>query len=227
VGLDVYLYEVRLLDESYGSKRLLPEGAVQVLNRIEIDSSQHPDHLFKVGYFRSSYSSAGFNRILESTVGETLYSIFDVENVDFDTYSWTFPIWPQVKEKAEEVKRKLEAYIKKYGVVAFFVGGALREGVETERQAVLRFCEEKDGRKKIQEKLMVNYSCRRGDFFFKPLKVMAALPATDRVLGNGHFLVHKPPKKVWDWYLAGLDIVIETCRWCINNPGWFMLTWSE
>ena len=44
---------------------------------IEIDDPEYPDHLFKIGYFRSSYNPSGLNNVLGKLGVDDLYGIFD------------------------------------------------------------------------------------------------------------------------------------------------------
>lgn len=50
--------------------------------KIEIDSEKYPDHLFKIGYMRSSYNSGGFNSVVSELVGHDLYWLFGVDGTD-------------------------------------------------------------------------------------------------------------------------------------------------
>jgi hypothetical protein len=50
--------------------------------QIEFDSDTYPEHMFKIGYMRSSYNSGGFNSVVSKLVGHDLYWLFGVEGVD-------------------------------------------------------------------------------------------------------------------------------------------------
>src|SRR5882672_9079589 len=52
----------------------LPTGSRE---QIEIDSTVHPKHMFKIGYLRSSYNDGGINRILQDRIGRDLGDIFN------------------------------------------------------------------------------------------------------------------------------------------------------
>tara|TARA_Y100000034_G_scaffold136330_1_gene212238 strand:+ start:10223 stop:11347 length:1125 start_codon:yes stop_codon:yes gene_type:complete len=68
--------------------------------RVEIDSKQYPDHMFKIGYIRSSYNSGGINSVLDSFIGKSLYYAF--RDNDNDEYSFR-PDWAIAKERCEEM----------------------------------------------------------------------------------------------------------------------------
>jgi len=50
--------------------------------KTELDSEKYPEHMFKIGYMRSSYNSGGFNHVVEELVGHDLYWLFGVDGVD-------------------------------------------------------------------------------------------------------------------------------------------------
>jgi len=50
--------------------------------KIEIDSEKYPEHMFKIGYMRSSYNSGGFNSVVREIVGHDLYWLFAVKDVN-------------------------------------------------------------------------------------------------------------------------------------------------
>jgi len=56
-------------------------GAEISEEQTEIDSEKYPDHMFKIGYMRSSYNSGGFNSVVKKIVGHDLYWLFGVEDV--------------------------------------------------------------------------------------------------------------------------------------------------
>ena len=50
--------------------------------RIEVDHKKWSDHLFKLGYFRSSYNDGGIERILMNMGLPTLHEVFGKEDND-------------------------------------------------------------------------------------------------------------------------------------------------
>jgi hypothetical protein len=46
------------------------------MTNIELPSTLHPDHMFKIGYFRSSYNSDGINSVLRDRLDKDLYWVF-------------------------------------------------------------------------------------------------------------------------------------------------------
>ena len=65
MGLDIYLYK-------YNGKEM---------QEVYFTSTQFPEHIFKVGYFRSSYNEGGIDRMLPEFLGDgySLGWIFDVK----------------------------------------------------------------------------------------------------------------------------------------------------
>ena len=48
--------------------------------QIEMDSKLYPEHMFKIGYMRSSYNASGFNSYIREIIGHDLYWVFDVKD---------------------------------------------------------------------------------------------------------------------------------------------------
>src|SRR5690606_13005631 len=82
------------------------------------DSALHPENIFKVGYFRSSYNSSGINSVLYNIGVPTLNDIFLPEG--HDSY-YVVPDWEQSLASCTEAIKKLDEYSKseaaKYSVV--------------------------------------------------------------------------------------------------------------
>lgn len=75
---------------------------------IELDSARHPEHMFKIGYARSSYNEGGINSLLRALLGEgrDLYYVFCRK--DDDAYESNATDWERVKVRAREVRGALE-----------------------------------------------------------------------------------------------------------------------
>lgn len=85
--------------------------------RIENNSAKYPDHLFKVGYFRSSYNDAGINRKLSNSIGKDLYWIFSREREDEYEFK---PDWQEVRKRVEQVQKELADHIENVGGVSCY-----------------------------------------------------------------------------------------------------------
>jgi len=95
MGLDVYLAN---------GKTYNTEWECDDYETIEINSTLYPEHLFKIGYFRSSYNSGGINRVANR------YSLLDLYDI-FDPHSYTFiPDWADAMKKCEAAIKQWDAY---------------------------------------------------------------------------------------------------------------------
>lgn len=81
---------------------------------IRFDSSTDPKHLFKVGYFRSSYNGSGIDSILTKLFGEDkdIAGIFDYKEGEY----YVQPDWEQSRIKAKEL---LEMFIQEEQKMGF------------------------------------------------------------------------------------------------------------
>jgi hypothetical protein len=68
---------------------------------IELPSATYPDHLFKIGYLRSSYNDGGINRLLDIAVGRDLYWVFGREREG--AYHFV-PDWQAARERAATLR---------------------------------------------------------------------------------------------------------------------------
>lgn len=65
---------------------------------VQFPSARYPDHMFQVGYLRSSYNAGGINSVLRSLALLDLYGIFGAD----DRRSWVLPDWPAAADRARE-----------------------------------------------------------------------------------------------------------------------------
>jgi len=87
------LISLGLFDYSWRSKSEINDAT-----EIEIDSKIYPDHVFKIGYLRSSYNGGGINYVLDDKLGKgyNLYDIFKPEEV----YRFV-PKWKECLQRAK------------------------------------------------------------------------------------------------------------------------------
>lgn len=202
---------------------------------VEIDSAIDSDHMFKIGYFRSSYNEGGINRVLRNLGLPDLGEIMGAP----DDGSDFAPDWDASLVRIGEVIARYEAHIDgpmgKYGITE--VRPMYEFGVADEVAALAKFQEEIErasgggGR---------DYSSRDGLFHLDGIKVCAVITKTytrprpgnpfDAILNTPTvFLIYeKASDGKPDWYLTALRIVRETIEYVIAHPDrqHFYMVWS-
>lgn len=207
---------------------------------IEIPSAKHPEHIFKIGYFRSSYNEGGINNVLRNMTGESLYSIFELTGEEYHV----LPNWSRVKTRLAEVRSKLDAIKDDCGgyfnvtvarINPFISVGKL---VQSPSDAMEIFRREAKRHKKLKTEdpkqyEFGNYGNSNGDFYFsETLKVSAILPGVEeRILREGQQspVTYLIGEMDMTYYLQALDIVEETADWVMAqpNPEQYRLRWSS
>jgi len=194
---------------------------------IELSSEKYPDHLFKIGYFRSSYNSGGINHILRNLgEGNDLHWVF---GRDDDGYVFA-PNWEQAKERAKELIELLssnEAYYVARESWNIFSGPP---DVKSEKEALDIFKEEL-----TKSSGLGSYSNGKGTFFMeKPLPVYGIVLGQEEMLSRSIpcvYLIHKAEDEEgegYSFYVQALEIVIETCDYVLSQPDpeKYYLHWS-
>lgn len=191
---------------------------------IEENSKIHPDHMFKIGYLRSSYNSGGINSVLERCGCPTLYDIFEPG----DEYNFT-PDWVQaqarVKVAIDMLTQHMGSEMGKYDAIRvsdFGTGG----GVQTAEEALAVF---KEQLTKKQGGSFTSYSCREGEFFLDGITVTAIIP--NRGFGGGSFVITKNDngEDNLQWYKDSLEVTQEMIEFVLAqpNPNTYYLAWSS
>lgn len=186
---------------------------------IEFDSEKYPEHMFKIGYFRSSYNSGGINRILSSMGLRDLYDIFPHNS---DEYSFS-PDWEESLKTVNDILSKLEAK-KPYRVEAIYGNLFKDNGISSESEALSIF--ENELSKDSGE---FNYSNNNGHFYnSEPSKVLAIMPGKTTFLGKEKDCVYVVTQSDNTWYVNALEIVKDTIEWVLSqeNKEQFYLHWS-
>ena len=212
-------------------------------DKIEIDSTIDPDHLFKIGYFRSSYNDGGINNILRRHLGDE-YDLSYIFNVQND--STIFPDWQEAKVRVRWMIEQYEASRRDCPADVMTVG--VHDLIVDEKQALAAFKDEFAEFKK-RGKGFLSYSNRKGFFDMRAFagdeapKIVAVIPgARQNILAA---LQGIPPEKSMepcayvifanensdnepDHYLTSLKIVEETIDYVLASgaPEEFYLYWS-
>lgn len=203
---------------------------------IDTPSAIAPEHLFKLGYFRSSYNEGGIERILRNLSLPTMHDIFGYA----DEYEFR-PDWDRALVKVNEAISGYEAHLNsdagKYLVTE--VRPIWQHGVKTEaeaRQLVLNEMRSSGTEYRY-------FSNSNGEFWLDGLKVVGVVtkkfdpPARSDVIGQiinqpSVFVVYeREPDESGkeDWYLTALKIVRESIQFVISQPDRqdFYLCWSS
>lgn len=214
-----------------------PEG---LREKIENDSAVYPEHMFKVGYMRSSYNEGGINRILANYLDMDLGDIFPSEK---DDYERTVD-WPEALKRARDMRDRFTEHVKKcgpYTVIAEFQNPFTPPSewgrIESPKQALDIFLTEKAKREANPPPPDWNcYSNGDGTFFFgdAALEVVGMMLSVQKKYGGtscpGVYLVTKSKdgKSPLEWYQHALEIVVEMCEWVLGQPEpeRFLLHWS-
>lgn len=200
-----------------------PDPAEEI--SIEIASKVYPEHLFKIGYLRSSYNNGGIERILGNTTGKGLHWIFDTDGEEYVVH----PDWGSCLTRAREARDAYDAYVKAHGAlrVEAVAGNHFKpdHGATSDEEAMKMFLAQKA--RHAPGTPPGNYSCLDGHFWFAdPLTILAAIPGTS--FGErGVFLIYDDTSSS-TWYLQALEIVAEMSEWVLGQPDppTYYLHWS-
>lgn len=183
---------------------------------IEEDSTIDPEHMFKVGYFRSSYNDGGIERVLGNLGIPSLYDIFEAK----DEYKFQ-PDWGLALEKVNE---SIEMLKNAPEFKALKVTGNIftKSEISSEREALEVFL------KNNETQTESNYSNKDGEFFMnEPLEVLAMIPGKTKILKE-HDCTYVIVKHTYEWYITALEIVKETINYVLSqeNKEQYYLHWS-
>lgn len=201
--------------------------------RIKHNSRLYPEHMFKIGYLRSSYNGSGINRLLRDRLQTSLDDIFGAGEYEFQ------PDWHATRERAIKTLedwRFLNASMsgKAYRVsevgVNVFIPPA-EYTTHSAADALKVFYDQLDTHKRRPSDCL-SYGNRNGDFYLgEPLPVVGLIP------GHRESFWGPPLPVVYviyeakddDWYTQALEIVIENCEWVLEQPDkeLYWLRWSN
>lgn len=200
-------------------------GEVKNKKKIELASGLHPKHLFKVGYFRSSYNEGGFNSVMGNAGLPDLYNIFPEANLKEHE---VVPDWKEAHKRCRFALNRFKEFRQsdkaKFRVTFCHHLG----GVESAKKAFEIFAKELK-EKKTSKDGFYSYSNKDGDFFLEdPLKVRAVFPGRAHSMFEGVYLVYDDEDNSYDWYFQALEIVNETIEYVLAHPraGTYVLHWS-
>ena len=195
------------------------------VEKIELNSAKYPEHMFKIGYFRSSYNEGGINSILRNFGLPDLQAIFGVDNEEH----FIQPDWKKCIERVEGVINDLQ------GKGNFRIHPVFPEKLSSENlpsspsEALNVFISQKDNHNEGDKKY--NYRSKEGEFFFEqPLNVVALIPGNSRYIfqSNPCVFVVSEEENANKWYIESLEIVKETMEYVLaqKNISQYYLRWS-
>ncbi len=193
---------------------------------VELDSGLYPDHMFKIGYFRSSYNSGGINSILRSSTQKDLYWIFQPDRDEYHVH----PNWLECREKAEIALEEFLNWMQAFPDIGCeeisFLGPS---EIDSKEKALEVFG--KHFKKEKQQCSFERYSCKEGHFYIdSPLEVLAVLPGTRSLFSSPDpcaYVIYREPGK-YEWYKQALEVVVETIDYVLSQPDPenYVLHWS-
>lgn len=204
--------------------------------KVELNSTLYPDHMFKIGYFRSSYNDSGINRVMRNLIGIDLYDIFP-EAKEKDAYQIQ-PDWNAALERSQTALQKMHDLVVEgntYKVFALDDFMFVDENTPySERQALQAFLKEKDkwSKNKQEDKLNFDsYSNRLGTFHMAdPLEVVAFIKGKKEYGNKGDitYVIYKSSTEDIIWYIQAMEIVVETIKYVLGSgePEKFAMRWS-
>ena len=191
--------------------------------KIELDSVLHPDHYFKIGYFRSSYNGSGLNNILRDLGIPDLYDIFQPNDEYEFVPDWNYAL-TMVQESIEMVKKD-----KGYRIETIAANMFDPDNVPTSPAAAMEKFNEQLARVSPKNKDFTWYSNRDGHFYMdkKGQEVHGLIPGKDMFNKPCTFVVYKL-KDGNKYILQSLEVVKETIEYVLaqDNPQAFYLRWS-
>lgn len=197
---------------------------------IEINSTKYPEHMFKIGYLRSSYNSGGINHKLEDLTGKDLYYIFEPN----DEYEFK-PDWEKCLERCKlllaEFKQATGDFPYQVHKIDKSLSGTPVKSIE---DVIAKF------KKVVKEHDPVDeewawFSNAEGHFYLgkEPLKVRGIFVGTERFPGGDYpaAYVVTDAEDNYTWYIQALEITQEMLEWVLKQPKAkrekLMLVWSS
>jgi len=230
MGLDVSLYELETSesdDLDNADKR-----------SIEIPSTLHTEHLFKIGYLRSSYNPAGLNSVLRERIGKDLYTIFGL--TFGETNYWIRPSWRDALKNTADALSEYQSFTQEHGALEVVTQSWGLDSAEVNEggDALKGYLDEakKHSQQKKHPMSTGCYSSSKGTFYLSDEKehqgvFRAAIPGFNILNRPCMYIVLEHAvdnDEGRDWYIEALEIVREMCEWVLSheNPDLFILGWS-
>lgn len=192
------------------------------VERIELDHAIHKDHLFKIGYFRSSYNSSGIDSLLSNSGYDELYKLF---NKGDDEYRFK-PQWEtsllRVQSLLDELSEKENFFrVKKITPNLFS-----KPSVRSEWEALDVYIKELD-----KDASFPAYSNSDGTFYREtPLEIHGIIEGIDSSFGKDKpctYLILKDEGTL-KWMREAVEIIRDTILYVLGqeDKDKYILHWS-
>lgn len=215
--------------------------------RVERKSEKHPDHMFEIGYYRSSYNSGGINSVLRRLGCGSLYYVFFGDENPKERYEviFTKAQWEEALKRAKEILAKLrEEQGEKYDVVVQsvrmnpFSNGEHMPRSEAEARAKFLETQKEHGKHNpdVEDgEFSYGFSNIVGEFYQRTdemnSKLRAAMPGVEKGFDGKPFpctyLVWEREGAL-DWYVEAMEVVVESIEWVLaqDDPENYYFHWS-
>lgn len=186
---------------------------------IEIVHDKYPKHLFKIGYWRSSYNNSGIDSVLRNTIGMSLNQIVEAG----DEYIIQ-PDWNKVLGKMEYAYEKFKEFTEAHPFNVFdeSVMSLSKTPPQSGREALDIYIKEKESHKVSS---FGAYSSSEGSFWHdEGTEIFAIIPGTNFMGACMYFVF----KKDYSSYYESFEIMIDTIKYVLNQPDpeKYYLSWS-
>ena len=199
--------------------------------QVELPSELHPDHLFKLGYFRSSYNAGGIDARARDFDLPSLASVL-VGDEEEDYYVEVD--WENALVRAKDALAKWKAESDRVGLFDVYKESGnifMDQKINNESDALNAVLKEADRWAK-NDGGFDSYSTGEGMFSKSGMKVHGVFVGTTEFLSRRTpctYLVVKLDEPALDWYVKAWEIVVETCEYVLKqeDPSKFFLHWSS
>ena len=161
---------------------------------LDIPSVNYPNHLWKIGNFRSSYNHFGINNVMHAMIQRTLQDIFGEENPKNNILR---PDWETIRQRTEETYQLF-------------------------RRAVKYYQDETDATELHKELFPESKPSNILEAMVGIGELMQEQSAEDKdILNLSPALGYRSPEYKdmdWDSYFQSFEILLETCQYVLSQP---------
>lgn len=204
------------------------------------DSKTNPEHLFKIGYMRSSYNSGGINSVARVFGLPDLYDIFDVTNDEYEQFHDWDTVYTDLKAAIVQWRAHADSPMGKYTIMTFRPNFERSSWAKSSQEALEVFNQEYLKNKTEIDKdewRRSGWHSKYGHFYPEPLKVSAIIAKSWDPKKPASFLANSPEtfliierdnNDTLEWYIQALEIVQEMVEMILEQPDKndFYMSWS-